>query len=294
MRFGGLVERGGAVDDRSDPAVGQVGAEAFEEGVDDAALLPDGPGAQGGAMDAGAAPHQSRQVEVGATAALQPDHHKAASGGEHLEVAVQVGRADAIEHDVGAAVVGELAGNGDEVLLAIVHGGIGAELSTLAAPLVGSGGDHDARARGFHELDRRRADAARAAVHQRGGAGLQPADEEEVEEGGDEDLGHAAGLGVGESLRTRHHAAGRDHHLLGVAAAGEQRHDAVAEGEAFDAVADLGDRAGALEAEDLGSARGWGIEAPPLQQVGAVDPRGCNADPNLAQTAGGVWDLGHP
>jgi hypothetical protein len=77
-------------------------------------------------------------------------------------------------------------------------------------------------------------------------------------------------------------------------AAGEKGHHAVADGEAFGAVSDLRDRAGALEPEDLGSARWWGIEAPPLQQVGAVDPRRCDADPDLARTAGGVRNLGYP
>src|SRR5690606_40089368 len=70
---------------------------------------------------------------------------------EYVDVAVEVLRADVVEHDVGATRGrGEF---GDEVLLAVVHGDVGVELAAAFEPLVRARGDGDRRAEGLADLD---------------------------------------------------------------------------------------------------------------------------------------------
>ena len=102
--------------------------------------------------------------------------------------------------------------------------------------------------------------------------------------------GSAAGLLVRQRRRHVHRRAGVHDDLLGVAAAGEQRHGAVADPPAAHGGADLGHLAGAFEAENRRRAGRRRIEALALQQVGAVDRGGADADadvlrPELAAAA---------
>ena len=97
--------------------------------------------------------------------------------------------------------------------------------------------------------------------------------------GGGEDLGHAAGRVPLELLGDRHRGALVDDRQLGLAAAGHDRHHAVAGLEALDAGADLDDLARELEAGDvLGRAGRGGVAAAELHHVGAVEAGGADAD----------------
>jgi hypothetical protein len=78
----------------------------------------------------------------------------------------RVGRADDIEDDVDAAPGGELAHAIDERLRAVVDRRRRAEALARAALLVAPGGREDLRPARDRKLNRRGADAARAAVHQ--------------------------------------------------------------------------------------------------------------------------------
>ena len=72
-----------------------------------------------------------------------------------------------------------------------------------------------------------------------------------------------------------------DADLLGVATAGEERHDALAGAEAAGLGADLCNLAGALEAQDRRGARRRGVHALALQQVGAVHRGGAHPDAHV-------------
>ena len=134
-------------------------------------------------------------------------------------------------------------------------------------------GGGDARARHLAELDGGHADAAGGAVDEQALAGAQPGLGEERVVGGGEDLGHAArGLPV-ELLGDRHRGALVDDRELGLAAAGDDRHHAVAGLEALDAGAALDDLARQLEAGDvLRRAGRRRVAALELHDVGAVEP----------------------
>src|ERR1051326_1922213 len=82
-----------------------------------------------------------------------------------------------------------------------------------------------------------------------------------------------------------------DDRLLGVAAPGQECHDALSEPEARDLGADLDDLARTFEPEDRRRA-GWRrVEALPLQEVGAVDGGGVHPDAGLVLADGGTRGL---
>ena len=85
---------------------------------------------------------------------------------------------------------------------------------------------------------------------------------------------------VGQPLGHPHRAASGNHHLRRVPSAGEQRHRAVARLPAGGLRPDLHHLSCAFEAQDVGFARRRRIQAPPLEQVRAVDRSGDNPNPN--------------
>ena len=94
--------------------------------------------------------------------------------------------------------------------------------------------------------------------------------------------GSAGRLDEGDAGRHRHHLPDRHGHARGVPATGEQGAHLVADRPALDALAELGDPAAALEADDVGGAGRRRVEALPLQGVGPVDRRGDDVDQHLA------------
>ena len=216
----------------------------------------------------GALGHQDPEVELGLGPGADADHRDPAAGRERGEVARHVRAADELEHDVERAVLLEALG---------VDGVDVERVDALAQVGVAHGGG-DARARHLAELDRGHADAARGAVDEQALAGPQAGLGEERVVGGREDLGHAArGLPV-ELLGHRHGGALVDDRELGLAAAGDDRHHAVADLEALHARTALDHLAGQLEAGDvLRRAGRRRIAALELLDVGAVEPGAAHA-----------------
>ena len=144
----------------------------------------------------------------------------------------------------------------------------------------------------LRELHRHRADAAGAAVHEQVLAGLQRGEVEDVAPDRAGDLGQAGGVqqrhpgGHGQQLPDG------DGDLLGVAAAGEQRADLVADRPAGDALAERRRSAGALQAGVGRGAGRRGVEAAALQQVGPVDGGRDDVDEHLARARDGRVDVG--
>ena len=101
-------------------------------------------------------------------------------------------------------------------------------------------------------------------------------------------LGQRRGGDEVDAGREREDLPGVDADLLGVPATGEQRADLVADRPQVDPFPDRVDPAAHLEAGVLRGAGRWWVEAHPLHDVGTVDPRGGDGDPDLAGTGLGV------
>ena len=184
-----------------------------------------------------------------------------------------VGRADELEDDVERPRVDELVGR-DRVH---PEGG-----DLLAAVLVAHRGRHTRAGHGA-ELDGGRPDAARRAVDEQPLADDQAGLREQGVVGGEEDLGRAARRDPVQLVGHGHRDPLVDHRQLGLAAAGDDRHHAVAGLEALDPVAGLDHLARQLEPGDVlrGPGRG-GIAAGELHHVGAVEAGGVHAHQQLA------------
>ena len=202
-----------------------------------------------------------------------PITHDPPAHRQRLEVAREVGGADQLEDDVERASFDELVGRDR------VH----AERGDLLAAVLVAYRRRDARAGHRAELHGGRPDAARRAVDEQSLADDQARLGEEGVVSGEEDLGRAAGRDPVQLVRDRHRDPLVDHRQLGLAAAGDDRHHAVARLEALDAVAGLDHLARQLEPGDvLRRAGRRRIAAGELHHVGAVEPRGVHADQQLA------------
>jgi len=108
-------------------------------------------------------------------------------------------------------------------------------------------------------------------VHERAATRGEPSEVEEIEEGGEEDLGKRGRLFERERLGDTHRRPRVHDGLLRVAPAREERHRSLPDPPAGDSGADLGHDARALQPEDRGSAGRRRVEALTLQEVGAID-----------------------
>jgi hypothetical protein len=145
--------------------------------------------------------------------------------GEAGEVARQIVAADHVEHDIDAAAAGDALHLLDEILRPVVDRVRGADLERAGAFLVRAGGDDHGQAEQLAEQDRRRADAAGAAVDQHRLARPRIAALEQVGPDGEEGLGqrrrfdHLSAARHGQALARRRGA------IFGIAAAGDERAD---------------------------------------------------------------------
>ena len=197
-----------------------------------------------------------------------------------------------IEHDVDAAAGRQLARAGREVFGAVVDGG---RAERLAAPalVVASRGDDRAGTSVTKEGDRRRPDAAPAAVDERGAARGERAEvrHEEVRERGEEHLGEAAGLLIAHVVGDGKDGSVVDDRLVRVAAARKEGHDTLTDPPSLRRGAELRDLARALEAEDRRRAGRRRIETLALQQVGAIHAGSADANPDVLGTDGRGGDF---
>ena len=174
--------------------------------------------------------------------------------------------------------------HGHEVLRAVVDGPLGPELHARRALGRRSGGGEDARPEQAGELDGRRPDAARSAVHEQRFARLQPAAIDDV--GPDRGVGlrQRGRVDQGNARRQRQALRRRRHAVLGVPAAGEQRADLVAHRRIGHALPDRRDGSGHFQPRDVGSAGGRRVVALALHRVGPIDPGRRHLDQHLART----------
>ena len=193
---------------------------------------------------------------------------------------------------------GDLPRDRDEVLHVVVDGAGRAQALARGALVPRAGGRDHAGAERAGQLDRGRADPARAAVHQHPFPGLQAAVLEEVRPHREERLGDRGGVDGVEAARDRQALGARHGGVLGVAAAGNERRDAVARRERR-AVgprrlrAGRHDGAGQLETRDVGGSGRRRVLAHPLHHVRPVDAGRRDFDEHLARARNGHGPLGH-
>jgi hypothetical protein len=171
---------------------------------------------------------------------------------------------------------------------------VGAELGHPVAQVrvAHAGGDVGAGRRA--ELDAGGADPAGGALHEQALAGPQARLGEERVVGGGEDLRHAAGLREAQAVGDGHELALVHDGQLGLPAAADDRHHAVALGEALGSGPARRDLAGELEPGDVLRRPGRGrVAARALVDVGTVEPGRMHADEDLAGPWLGVRVLGH-
>jgi hypothetical protein len=211
------------------------------------------------------------------------DVDDAAFGRQRVDVALDVVAAHHVENDIDAAGGRGVLDHLDEILVLVIDAARGAELLAGVAFVAAAGGGEDlVCAQRLGELDRRGADAAGAAMDQHRLAGAQIAALEQVGphcEAGFRQrrrLGHAKALGHRQALRFGRHAIG------GIAAAGDQRADRIANLGVMHAEPDRRHRAGDLEAGNVGRAGRRRILAHALHDIGPVDPGGGHFDQHLA------------
>ena len=143
------------------------------------------------------------------------------------------------------------------------------------------------------ELHAGGADPAGGALHEQALARAQPGLREERVVGGGEDLRHAAGLGEAQAVGDGHELALVHRGQLGLPAAADDGHHAVALGEALGPGPARRDLAGELEPGDVLRRPGRRRVVPrALVDVGAVEPGGAHADEDLAGPRLGVRVLG--
>ena len=171
----------------------------------------------------------------------------------------------------------------DEVLLAVVDRDLGTELAHQVPLLRRARGGEDPGAVRRRQLDRERADAARAAVDQQRLLRAQAGDHEHVGPDRARDLRQRGRRHQVDAVGHRHQLAGGQRHLGGVGPGRQQGAAGVAHLPVGDAVPDGGDGPAALHAEDVGGPGRRRVEALPLQQVGPVEAGRGDVEHDLAR-----------
>src|SRR6185437_13581773 len=111
-------------------------------------------------------PQDRGQIDLGTCALHQTNENKPPAMRERFKILSQIGCADTIEDDVGAASVGCVLDCGLKRPRVVIDRDVGAELETLLALGVAARGHDRAQSRLLAQQDRGRSDAAAAAVYQ--------------------------------------------------------------------------------------------------------------------------------
>ena len=282
MRRSDLGKREATVDDRPEAAVGEGRQQLLGEALGQRRLLLERPGPQHGADERRPLHHQLAQRQRRTGLAHGADLHDAALQGERIEVEVEILPADHIQHGIDATAAGHLAHRGQHVAAAVVDGSIGAE-GQAAVDLAGGTGDHHPGAGPAGNLDRRRAHAGCAAVHQRHAPGAQPALQHQGVPRGEPHLGDRRGVRHVDPDGHRDRLPFVDGDLRGVAAAGQDSHHRVADLPGGHPGTDRADPPGELQARDLvfGLWPRLRVATDALEEIGAVDRSGRDVDDDL-------------
>ncbi len=218
MRLPRRFERKARVNDRPDLA-------GFDQRPD---LLAQHPARSRPSRRPCAAARACKGSATSLAAARTGDFRPAALRGQR-RVALQIGRADHVEHDVDAPARRERLRLGEKILRPVIDRELRAELAAKGAFLVGARRRHDPRAERFGELDRDRADPARSAMNEQGLAGGEAPAREHVVMDREDRLRQGRGFDGVEAARKFEAERGLGQRIVGVAARAEKRADRVAD-----------------------------------------------------------------
>lgn len=271
--------REGAEHLRPDSAGAHVRPDLALQFGDDRAFLVVAPRAQGRAkMDQALAQHRE-QVDFGGLALDHADLHDPSVHRRRLVVPRHIVAGNDIDDHIDPATFGAAQHFLDEILLGVVDRQVSAEAQAgLALGLAGDRGKDFRRAEGLAQHGRGGADAGGATVDQQRLAGLEATALEQVDPDGHEGFRQRRRFLHAQAVGQVQGGALVGHRELRVAAAGNQRHHRLADGEAADLAADRPHRAGDLQA---GNVRGAGrrvVHALALKHVGTVDAGGADFD----------------
>ena len=201
--------------------------------------------------------------------------------GKAFHVARDVIARNHVEHDFDTVAPGNPLHFLDEILRLVIDRVIGPDLARLGALVVVAAGHDHVEPESLGEHDRHRADPAGPAVdQQRLAFGGHPAFEDVVPDR-EQSLGNRRGLVQRHSCRHGQAMPEMGEAVFGIAAAGDERADLLAEQRFGRALAQRDDFARYLEARDRRGARRRRVEALPLDDVGAVDPGMADPDQHL-------------
>ncbi len=226
--------------------------------------------------------HDRHPVDLGLAAVQERDDHEPALDREAAQVLRDVVAAHHVEHQLDAALAGDRRDLGHEVAGPVVDRVIRADSPAERRLVVAADRRDHLRAERLRVLDRRVADAARAAVDQDRLARGELSPLEHVVPDGERVLRQARRLEQRQALRRRQAVPRRRDAVLRVAAAGRERADLVADAPRRDVRTDCGDRARDLESDDRRRAGRRRIVAQALDAIGAVDPGVADADQHVA------------
>ena len=258
----------------------------------DGALLLDGPGPQRRRVHRRALGHQPSEVELALRSPLQTDDHEPTTGCEDAHVVLEVLRADDVQHHIHTLAIGEVAGSGDPVVLAVVDRGVRSERQAGVHLALAAARDDRPGTEQRSHLDRHRPDSGAPAVDEDGLPFPQTGDHHQVGPDRAGNLGKRSRLHQRDSGRHGHHLDGGNHDALGVPAARQECGNVVADPPALDRSTHGRDPARALQAR-VGRCAGrrWVVTLP-LQQVGAVDAGRNDIDHDLIRPRLGFGDVG--
>ena len=288
MRSGRILQRIHGVDERHDAPRGEVRHHHPLELGHDPGLFRHRARAQHRADDGVPLHHQQGEVEFGLQPAHQADHHQPAPRREGLQVALQVGRADVVQHHIHPPPPRERAHGRGELLGRIVHHVVHPHRPHALHLARRAGHDHahigNERAA---QVDGRRVHPSPAPVQQHRLPVPETAEHEQVQVRGHVGLAHTRRLHPGKRLGDPDQVALAGTRELRVPPAGHERHDPVAGAEALDPGAGLAHHARHLEPQDFGLARGRGVLSFPLADVRPVDGGRHHLDEDLAPSGRG-------
>ena len=277
MGFAGLGEGQHRMGHRPDPAGGEFRPDLPGEGGGDFGFICVWARAQGGAGIGDAFEHDRHQIDLDLGSGVEGQLHDPRIRGCGLYVAGNIGPADGVEDDPGAARVAQ---DGDKILGLEIDGAFGAEIAAEGAIGTGRGGGEDAQPPGSAQLDGGRADPPGAAMGEENavpGPGARGVGVEDIAPDREECLWQAGTVDRADAFGERQAMARMDRHIGAIAPAIGQRHHRIARGPSPGGIGP-NDSAGYFEPEQIGRALWRRIGACALDDIGPVDPGGGDLD----------------
>ena len=235
--------------------------------------------AQGGPGDGQPAHHHLGKVQLHLRPGQKGDLHQTPVVGQCLDVARQVRPADHVQDQVRPAFGAQ---DVDEILGPVVDRPLCAQRQAGRAFVIRPGGGKDPRPQGDGNLDGRRADAGRTAMHQKPLARPQAAAQHHVRPDGETGFRQTGRRFQIHPLRNRQGMGGIRHHIFGIAPARQQRTHLVADLPVRNARPHLHHHARRFQPRQGRGIGGRRIGPGPLQRIRAVHAGIGHADHDLA------------